>query len=295
MRLSPDVESAKLAILNAPFEERGWERATIAIAEATRSSAAQLLGMGGPSLIPLNVFVGDIAGPSSHLCNAHLYGRCNWRINSAGPAMSIQHEEHFRAYAAVNDTADYDDAVSDVDLPFGCQSALAVDSGRLIGFSLLRRRRDGACDDEVIERFAFLRLQLWRSIRAQLALDGEAARLMLGDMGSLQCATLLVDRLGTLAEMTPAAEALFDAGGPLRLMGLSVHLALWSQDRAFQQMLGGLIDGTAPPLGEMAIESRDGSSVRRWRLIAARLPAREHGLGFEPSVAITVRPSTAAR
>ncbi len=290
MRVASDVRVAQQAILNAAFDERGWEKATLAIAEATGSSAAQLIGFGGPLLFPLNVVVGDIGGPTGHLCNAHLYGPCNWRINSVGPAMSVQHEAHYRAYAAVNDTADYDDAVADVDLPFGCQSAMAVDSGRLIGLSLLRRRRDGACDDEVIKRFVYLRQQLWRSIRAQLAMDGEAAQLMLGDVEAMQCATVLLDRHALLSEMTPAAEALFEADGPLRLFGLSVHMSLPRFDFAFQKLLARVLSEDGPQIDEIIVEGRGG---RTWRLIANRLPARDHGLGFEPCLAITLRPGNA--
>ncbi len=288
--VASDVRAAEAAILNAPFEERGWERATLAIAEATGSAAAHLIGFGGPLLFPLNVVAGDVPGPSGHLCNAHLYGPCNWRINSVGPAMSVQHEAHYRAYAAVNDTADYDDAVADVDLPYGCQSAMTVDSGRLIGISLLRRRRDGPCDDEVIECFAHLRHHLWRAIRAQLAMDGEAAQLMLGDIAARQCATFLLDRHGLLSEMTPAADALFDADGPLRLFGRSVHMSLPRFDLAFQKLLARILSVDGPQIDDIVVEGRDG---RAWQLIANRLPTREHGLGFEPCLAVILRPRKA--
>ena len=77
MLVASDVRAAEAAILNAPFDERGWERATLAIAQATGSTAAQLLGFGGPLLVPLNVVAGEIGGPTGHLCHAHLYGPCN--------------------------------------------------------------------------------------------------------------------------------------------------------------------------------------------------------------------------
>jgi PAS domain-containing protein len=292
VRVASDVQAAELAILNAPFEENGWARATLAVAEATRSAAAQLIGFGGPKLLPLNVVVGDIGGPTGHLCNAHLYGPCNWRINSVGPAMSIQHEVHYRAYAASHDTADYDDAVSDVDLPFGCQSALAVEPDRLIGLSLLRRRRDGRCDEEVLGRFAYLRTHVSRAIRMQLALDNEAAQLMLGHLETVNCATLLLDSHGILAEMTQAAEPLFDLDGPLRLIGLAVRLVSPVENRQFERLLADLLhdDVANPCVAEMRVAGGAGMPQKRWRLIASRLPRREHGLGFEPRVAITLRP-----
>ena len=207
--------------------------------------------------------------------------------------MSVQHEAHYRAYAATHDTRDYDDAVADVDLPYGCQSAMAVDSGRLIGISLLRRRRDGACDDQVIQRFLYLRQHLWRSIRAQLAMDGETAQLMLGDLEALHCATVLLDRHGLLSEMTPAAEALFEEGGPLRLLGLSVHMTPARCDLAFQSLLGRLLADDGPSLAEISVDAPNPSDVRAWRVVGSRLPARDHGLGFEPCLAVTFRPRPA--
>lgn len=295
--MASDVETARLAILNAPFEDGGWARATLAIAEATGSSAAQLIGFGGPMLLPLNVVVGDIGGPTGHLCNAHLYGPCNWRINSVGPAMSIQHEAHYRAYSMTCDTSDYDDAVSDVDLPFGCQSALFEEPGRLIGISLLRRRRDGQCDDGVLRRFAMLRSEVARAIRMQLALSNEAAHLMLGHLETASCATMLLDRHAILAEMTAAAEHLFESGGPLRLVGLSVQLAHPVENRQFHRLLADVMrhDRSHHHVAEMRIGVGSIGHPAGWRLIVARLPAREHGLGFDPHLAITIKVMAEAR
>ena len=291
MGVASDVREAELALINAPFVPGGWQRAVGAVAAATRSAGAQLIGVGGPLVIPLNVVVGDFAGPTRHFTDAALYGPCNWRLNSVGVEGSIQHETHFAAYAADHDTSDYDDAVADLDLPFGCQSAFLVEPGRMIGLTILRRRRDGACDADTLERFARLRYQAARAARAQLALENEAASLMLGDLDTVPCATLLLDRTGMVRALTAAAErALRD--GPFRLAcgHFRVHDAVDNHylQRAFGRLLAS--DGFADVLLHQVRIDRG-----RWDITVARLPTPPHALGFEPTLAVTLRPGWTGR
>lgn len=286
------LREAELIILNAPFEERGWERAVTGIAAATGSHAAQLLGLGGPLLLPLNIFVGPPASFRHYIERAEMHGPCNWRVGTATVAMSIQHEPQYDAYRRTHQTSDYDDAASEMDIPYGCQSALMLDHNGLIGLALLRGRRDGRCTAETLDRFARLRHHVARSVRVQLALDGEAAELMVGDLAPLHGATLLLDRHGSLAALTPAAEEALGEKGPLRLCGLAVRLREPQEDRPFQQALARLLasDGISGPLVHQA---RVGRSTHQpegaWRLFITRLPHRPHGLGFDPHLALTVK------
>ena len=286
------LRETELAILNAPFEERGWERAVESIAKATRSSGAHLLGMGGPTLFPLNVVTGNFAGYEHYFANPELHGRCNWRVSTTAGPMSIQHEADYAAYRRLYPTADYDDAVSDLDIPFGCQSAMFLDQNGMIGLALLRSRRDGPCRSETLRDFTLLRHQLARSIRVQMALDGEAAELMVGDTEHLSSATILLDRHGALCALTECAEHLLDEDGPLRLDGLSVRLSDPVEDRTFQRAMARLFksDGHRDALIHQA-QVRHADRRRGWRLIAVRLPQRPHGLGFEPHLAITMKPA----
>lgn len=295
MRIDRATRQAELAILNAPFEKGGWHRAAAGIAEATGSSAAHLLGMGGPLLLPLNVFVGDVPGIERYLGDPDFHGESNWRVGSVTLPMEIQHEAHYAAYRLEHDTAEYDDASSDLDIPFGCQCAVLLDSNTLLGIALLRRRRDGPCDAQTLSRFARLRHQLARAVRVQLALDGEAAELMVGEMEPLQGATILLDRLGSLCALTPAAEQLLEDGGPLELDGLAVRLRNRAEDRQLQSALARLLasDGRDQAVVHEARVGRSVNAPRgKWRLIVVRLPQREHGLGFEPHLAVTFRAVT---
>ena len=288
---APYLRETELAILNAPFEERGWERAVERIAAATRSSGAHLLGIGGPMLLPLNVVVGNYAGYESYFANPDLHGKCNWRVSTATVPMAIQLEPDYAAYRRTHDTSDYDDGVSDLDIPFGCQSAMFLDHNGMIGLALLRSRRDGLCQADTLRDFARLRHQLARSIRVQMALDGEAAELMVGDTERLSGATVLLDRHGNLCALTECAEQLLGEMGPLWLDGLSVRLRDAGEDEQLQRALARLLksDGHSGVIVHQARVGRSGGPRRAWHLAAARLPHRRHGLGFEPQLAITLK------
>lgn len=291
MHSDGDLRAAEIAILNAPFEPGGWRTAVEHIMSATGSSGAHLLGMGGPLLLPLNLYAGDIDGIEAYEGNALFHGAINWRVGTVTVPMAIQHEQHYAAYRQLHDTADYDDAASDLDILYGCQSALLLDANSLMGIAMLRSRRDGPCDSAVLARFARLRHRLARAVRAQIALDGEAADLMLGQAEHSYGTTLLLDRHGSLCALTPRAEAAIEKG-PLRLDGLHVRLRCRAEDRSYQAALARLLghdDAIDAPIHQRTLATSDPFPGRRWRMTLSRLPSREHGLGFEPQLAVSLR------
>ena len=283
--VASSVREAELALLNAPFGEGGWDRAVIAIAAATRSAGAQLSGVGGPLTIPLNIVHGDFSGPTRHFTDVALYGPCNWRLNTVGAEGAIQHEDHYAAYAAANDTADFDDAVADLDVPYGCQSAFLIEPDRMVGLTLLRRRRDGRCDADTLHAFARLRYQANRAVRAQIALDGEAAAIMLGNLERASCATLLLDRTSAVCAMTAAADRAIGEG-PFRLadraFGVRDPLDDFHLQRAMRRLLES--DGITGVRLHQAVVG-----AGQWSVVMSRLPRHAHGLCFEPELAVTLR------
>lgn len=283
------LRNAELAILNAPFEEGGWQKALVGIAEQTGSSVAQLLGIGGPLLLPLNVLSGELADRYGHLANPVLHGSCNWRIGSTHRPMAIAFEDHYSAYRAEHCTADYDDAVSDLDIPFGCQAALLLDSNNLLGIALLRSKRDGRCTEEILSDFSVLCRQMERAVRVQFALDGDAGMLMVHGTAGISGATILINRHGSVCATSDAAEAILGKGDPLLRSGSAIRIRDRHEDRCFQQALARLLaaDGErGPVLHEARVTRADGRSSR---LFAVRLPRCEHGLGFEPNIAVTIK------
>jgi hypothetical protein len=288
------VREAELAFLNAPFRDDGWVGAIRQLAFATKSSVAQLCGGGTGPTLSFNLFSEERDDPHGHLVNPALYGAENWRINCAsGGSGSIQDERHYAAYRRAHRTDFYDDAVSDLDLPFGCQSPLIIDSGGLIGLALLRSSRDGACTPDVIASFAKVAHQAQRAVRVQLALGQERGEDMLAGLACSNDMTLLLDRHGRLVAMTDAAEVLFDCPMGLRLDGVNVRLAAEAEDCALRAALGRLAasDGIDGPILHEAVAGRCETRPEGcWRLFLTRLPTRGDLLGVEAQFALTLRP-----
>lgn len=287
------LREVELAFLNAPFRADGWLAAMRGLAAVTGTRVAQLIGVGGPMALPLNLLTECPHDPHGHIGNPLLYGPINWRINTTERPMTLEHEPHYRAYRERGGTSMYDDAVSDLDMPFGCQSALIMDANGIIGVSLLRSSREGPCDAEVLDIFRRLARQAQRAVRVQLALGYEAAEMMLGGLADRPEATLLLNRFGHVCAATPAAEALFDHPQGLRLEGQGLRLASIGESRALAAAQARLLlgDGTRGPVLH---ESRVGACTLRpggrWRLFLCRLPALPHALGFEPHLAVTLKP-----
>ena len=291
MSLEQDLRDAELAFLNAPFQPDGWRVATRKLVGITGSTAAQVIGLGGPD--PFTVISDDLPDPRGHLTNPALLGACNWRIGAIDGHTSLQHEPHFEAYRALHPTSDYDDAVSDLDTRFGCQAPLITDSAHLFGLAMFRSNRQGRCDADVLERFSNLAHHAQRALRVQLALGQQAAELMLEGVAGRTEATLLLDRFAGLAAMTAAAEKLFDHPQGLRLDGLLVRLADRTENASFAAAVGRLFasDGlTGPVLHEGRAGRCPQRPAGRWRLLIARLPAVAQGFGFEPHLAVTLTP-----
>ena len=105
-------------------------------------------------LLPFNLFTGKEADRAQlHFANPAMWGACNWRVGSSGDPMTIQHDGHYRSYRRQRGrslTADYDDAVSDLDMQYGCQAVLMADQEHFLGLAIMRGRMEGPCDSSAL-------------------------------------------------------------------------------------------------------------------------------------------------
>ena len=281
-------------MLNAPFEAQGWNSAIDMVARATGSRAANLVAIGGPLLIPLNMFTGDDSDRAQlYFADPALWGSCNWRVGTTTEPMAIQHEPHYAAYGARNVTADYDDAVNDLDMMFGCQCAMLMGEDHFLGLAMLRGRKDGPCDSKTLDTFRILTREAQRSVRMQLALADEQSAIMLGDLGGAQSALILLDRHGQVVALSASADAAFEDDGPFRLRGTGLALRHRGEDLLLQSALSRLLANedplTGPYLHLATVGRREGSEAR-WRLSIVRLPPAVCALGFGAELALTLTP-----
>jgi hypothetical protein len=244
--------------------------------------------------LTFNAFSEDRHDPHGHLNNPQLYGPENWRINcTPGGARSVQDERHYAAYRSHNPTTFYDDAVSDLDLPFGCQSPLMLDSGGLVGLALLRSSRDGPCTPDIIAGFTRIARQAHRAVLMQYALGQERGEAMLAGLATSNEMTLLLDRSGGLVALTPSAERIFDLPQGLRFDGTHVRLSRGDEDQALRSAMGRLLAGdgyTGPVVHQAVVGRSDEHPAGLWQLFLTRLPARYDLIGVEAQLAMTLRP-----
>lgn len=288
------VREAELAFLNAPFVDKGWLLAVQQLAHVTGSAMAQLCGGGnGASPLAFNVFSDQRHDPHGHLSNPALYGPENWRIGTTRAARTIQFEADYAAYRAHNPTGYYDDAISDLDMPFGCQSALILDRNGMFGLALLRSGRDGPCTPETLAQFASIARQAHRAVRVQMALGEEAAELLIEGVADRTEMTILLDRHASVLAMTELAESLFDHPQGLRLDGLRLGLADPAEDRFLLAACHRLLSSDAvsgPLLHETVIGRSADRPNGRWRAVVVRVGGPVSALGVEPQLAVTLTP-----
>jgi len=248
-------------------------------------------------LLPFNLFTGKEADRAQlHFANPAMWGACNWRVGSSGDPMTIQHDGHYRSYRSQHGrslTADYDDAVSDLDMQYGCQAVLMADQEHFLGLAIMRGRMEGPCDSSALFAFERVIRHAQRAVRVHLALDGEAGELLVGNWSDLASPMLVLDRFGGLCAMTPAGEQLLGEDGPLSLRGISIAARNRRDDRSFQAALAGLLrtgdNSVGPHLHRIRVGQSD-HSTGSWSLSILRLPRRPHGLGFDPHVIVSAKP-----
>lgn len=286
------LKEAELAIVGAPFEDGGWERAILAMADATRSTAAQLIGMGGPALLPLNIFVGAPSSFTHYIRSAYLHGPINWRIGAVGAPMSIQHEAHYSHYRSAIDTSDYDDAAAEMDIPFGCQSPIVIDGRNFLGVALLRGRREGPCTPDTLEAFARMRQLVARAIEVRISLDADRAWAMLDGSAGENQVTFLLDRFGSVCAASDEAIALIGPGGLFLPGEIALTLHDPGDDRRFRSALARLysVDLTsgASLVATLRLGMASPAPMGQWRMVMARLPVDPGELGFGPVVALSL-------
>ena len=286
----PAFEEARRALLNAPFEEDGWRPAVEKLLAATGATTGNMVALGGPLLMPLCFYVGrDWERATDMARDPAMWGTANWRVNTTTVPLAVQHDDHYAAYRASHDTQVYDDMMSDLNMASGCQSALVIEDGVFLGLAITSSARRGGFARTGLERFSALVPTLSRAVRTELALSGEAAKLMLGEPDQLDGATILLDGHGAIGGLTEAAERLFGDDGPFRYAYQGLALNCRQSDRHLQSALSRLLsldcdeDGTR--VHQFDCTARGG----RWRLSLIRLPGRDHGLRFHPRLAIAAK------
>jgi DNA-binding CsgD family transcriptional regulator len=291
-----EVENAFLA---APFEADGWNAALRLLARRTRSTRAQLLGIGDEAT--LFNFLPDI-DPAYQREFLEIEGwrpEVNWRVAVSARPLEILSEAHYDIARQHSGTDDYEEHIRRWDGVHGCQTALVEGEGFLVGLAALRSEDDGRTEARDRKLFAAGATYALAAVRMQQAIAQRGAAMTVGAFDAIGVAAFLVDRHGAVAALSAAAETIVGerAGGALCLRRGRLGAARRDADALLQA-------GLARALHDASTEgaSAEGAMQQYWigspeeaegGLLCElfRLPRREWDFGFEPRVLVVARPA----
>lgn len=264
-------------------DPRGWGSALEALAEATGSMRAQLVGFGGSQALPFN-WITNITDRETQLF-AELDGHAptvNFRVAAD---RAVQRDVVFEPdYDAVTpqlaDSA-YRDFCEQTQMPFGCQTMLVRGEGGAVGLALLRSQSDGRTDETTHSIFREAATAARVAVRMQIALEQQGNLLVADTLEAMSAACLLFDRSGQVRTTTPAAEARLADLDRLRVHerrltaddpGLAMRL-----DQAFAT----LTKSEGPSHVQLCLRNAS-TNLSTLRLDLFRIRRREWSFGFEP-------------
>jgi DNA-binding CsgD family transcriptional regulator len=285
VREAGEIENAFLA---APFEEDGWNAALRLFARRTRSSHAQLLGLGDEAT--LFNFMPDIDAAYQREFQEIEGWRpeVNWRVAASGRPLEIVSEVHYDIAREHSGTDDYEDHIRRWGGVHGCQTVLVEGEGLLVGLAALHSEREGRTASRDRNMFATGATYALAAVRMQQAMAQRGAAMTVGAFDAIGVAAFLIDRHGAVAALSAAAEAIVGdrADGALRLRRGRLGAARRDADTLLQGALVRALNGEA--MQQHWIGSpRDGGPGMLCELF--RLPRREWDFGFDPRVLVVVR------
>jgi DNA-binding CsgD family transcriptional regulator len=275
--------------LQAALDANRWQEPLHALARATGSLRAQLLGVTTTGELAFNSMTHPDAGLESDF--AKLPGAhdpsVNYRIAAShGRATGqVVHEADYTLARARTGSTAYEEACEKHGLPFGCQAALTRTSGTLVGLALLRSRSDGLTTAADRAFFEAVIPQAQASVRLQSAIEGQGAELVRGALDAVAATALLVDGFGRIVSATAEAERLLAGTNRLNLRSCMLIASTTGQTSEIQAAIRDVLRGTAL---EMAVLLHGGGKPPIQLQIKA-LPRREWCLGFQPRAVIILR------
>ncbi len=284
----PDMIALADAFAEAAFDRSRWLPALQLLADLTRSSHGQLIGIGGPAAIPFNWVTGfperalrefvEINGGSPEV-NPRVY------TSERAGLLEVVSEAQYREAERHLTTDVYLDFSRDHRIENGCQARLFEASSGIIGLATLRGAADGPTSPEERVLFAEAARHARGAVRIGMALEADAASYLTGALDSVSAAAFVCDLEGKVESMTPAAEQLLSSG---RLLLIGKHLTAGHPAEAsmLAEAMEGLSGGRGIPR-TVALAARPGAPL--FVLNIAVIPPGRSGLFSHPRLLVLVR------
>jgi len=273
----------------AALDRESWTGALAALAELTGSGHAQLIGIGGAATVPFNIVTDLDEAPLREFVaidggNPEINYRVKASISDA--ELTLRAEEDYAALRPLLRTDTYVDFAHEHDIPHGCQTKLLDGPQGMIGFALLRGKRDGASDARVRDLFMAIAPHVRSAVRTQIALEQSGPALLAGALDKVGVAVFVVEGDGRVVAMTEMAETALSQGS-LRLVRGRLEAADAGDTVRLHQALARHAIGAPPPLETVLLPGPNRARPVLIDLVRAARSAAS--FGFRPHVLAIVR------
>lgn len=286
-----DGQHIGMMFQHAALAPEQWIGALEAMASATHSYRGQLIGIGGDRAVPFNwVTHSDDAILTDFVAIDGGNPAVSFRV-AAGEAAGVGEVVAERDYAArrrqIGENS-YEAFCTKFDLPFGAQTVLARDPGRMIGLALLRTHADGATSAADRALFAAVVPHVRAAVDLQTAIEARGLQLLLGNYDAIAAAAILVDSRGAIVDMTPTAERVLRDTPQLDVAGGAFRCRTPRDSLALTQGISAVLSGTVPAI-DLVLLGEHGLPLAA---SIYALPATEWSLRHVPHVIVVLRART---
>ena len=287
-----------LAVVNrlqsAALGETNWDVALAELAAATGSRSGQLIGLGAGAAVPFNIATNtdpDWIAEFAALGGGEPAQNPRVQAGTTAPVLTVLTEADYVTRDAYRRNALLQHLAQKWDIAHSCLTPLERTEELLIGLAVLRTQREGPITDRQKAIFASLAPHARGAVRAQIALQGQAAALLSGAMDAISLAAFVCDGRGQVCALTARAESLLAATPELRLS----HRRLRIRTKSIHDRLTAALEGPGSgrqqpdrPTFETLVVSR--ISELPLLLDIIRLPhAPQHLFGFAPRTLVIAR------
>ena len=288
------------AFQTAALEGRGWYEALESLAEATGSQTGELIGLGSDAAVPFNVMTNIDPG---FMVAFAADGGGDPRINPyvragvAAPVLQVLADPDFMSAEDYRRDAWYHDFLLPWDVPHICLTTLERRDGTVIGLAVGRSHANGPISADQRAVFAKLAPHVRVAVRTQMALENQGAKLLSRAFEGLSMVAFVCDGRGRVQAMTPAAEDLVGANGPLRLRQGRLEAAGKDDAAALSKAIDAASLGITLPGSPVAstLVLRGKTPPGALVLEVVRLPGLAHEFTFTPRVLVVGRTQQATR
>ncbi|MFN4297880.1 MAG: helix-turn-helix transcriptional regulator [Brevundimonas sp.] len=287
--LRDDAQFEALAAMmrRAALGEVSWESVMAAISAACDATSANLAGVDQGML--QFIHTNDLDPAMFEELGTTIQSETDnprLMLTSRGGVMQVVEGVDFGSDVMTRRFPVFGEVCRKYDVGFGVQMCLEREAGRVVGLALLRGRRaeHGSPDDA--RTFKALAPQVLEAVKLARMIEDQGVALARNSLEAVRSAAFLCDGWGRVRGLTPAAEALVEADGPLLLKDGRLTARGDSATQALAEAVYRATRNPLEPLKTLVVQGLDGL---RWAVDVAPLPTVEHSLGFAPSVIVIVR------